>query len=158
MPLEHACPDSSTLKLKRELMTAQRTSRFIQIALIALVLNTGAAAAQEGHSKAPFTPERFAELQEQDALVLLDVFATWCPTCAQQQKVLADYRAQHPDVPLHTLTIDFDEQKEFVRKYGAPRQSTLILYRGDERIWFSVAETRTDVIFAELNKAAQTGR
>lgn len=135
-----------------------RTLRFVPVALIALALSTGAAAAQEVHSKAPFTPERFAELQEENALVLLDVFATWCPTCAQQQKILADYREQHPDVPLHTLTIDFDDQKEFVRKYGAPRQSTLILYRGEERIWFSVAETRADVIFAELNKAAKTGR
>ena len=86
------------------------------------------------------------------------MFAAWCPTCAQQQKVLAAYRALHPDVPLHILTIDFDNQKEFVRKYGAPRQSTLILYRGEERVWFSVAETRADVIFAELNKAAQTSR
>jgi thioredoxin 1 len=139
-------------------MKSPRILRFIPIALIALALGPGAAAAQEAHSKAPFTPERFAELQEQNALVLLDVFATWCPTCARQQKVLADYREQHPDVPLHTLTIDFDQQKEFVRTYGAPRQSTLILYRGEERIWFSVAETRADVIFAELNKAAKTSR
>lgn len=139
-------------------MMSSRILRFIPIALVTLALSAGAAAAQDTQSKAPFTPERFAELQEQNALVLLDVFATWCPTCAQQQKVLADYRDQHPDVPLHTLTIDFDEQKEFVRKYGAPRQSTLILFRGEERIWFSVAETRADVIFAELNKAAKTSR
>lgn len=139
-------------------MTLSRTLRFIPLALIAIALSTSAAAAQDIQTKAPFTPERFAELQEQNALILLDVFASWCPTCAQQQKVLADYREQHPDVAVHTLTIDFDDQKEFVRKYGAPRQSTLILYRGDERIWFSVAETRADVIFAELNKAARPSR
>lgn len=139
-------------------MNVSRTLTLVPAALIALALGTGTAAAQDAHTKAPFTPERFAELQEQNALILLDVFATWCPTCAQQQQVLADYREQHPDVPLHTLTIDFDDQKEFVRKYGAPRQSTLILYRGEERIWFSVAETRADVIFAELNKAAKTSR
>jgi thioredoxin 1 len=123
--------------------------------LFVLAAGAGSAAAQQASSKAPFTPERFAALQAQNALVLLDVFATWCPTCAEQQKVLAEYREQHPDVPLHTLTIDFDDQKEFVRHFGAPRQSTLILYRGSERIWFSVAETRAEVIFAELNRAAQ---
>lgn len=139
-------------------MMSRCTLRFIPLALLTLALSTGAAAAQEMHGRTAFTPERFAELQEQNALVLLDVFATWCPTCAQQQKVLAAYRALHPDVPLHILTIDFDNQKEFVRKYGAPRQSTLILYRGEERIWFSVAETRVDVIFAELNKAVQPSR
>jgi thioredoxin 1 len=137
-------------------MNVSRTLTLVPVVLLALALSAGSAAAQEAASKAPFTPERFAALQEQNALVLLDVFATWCPTCAQQQKVLAAYREQQPDVPLHTLTIDFDDQKEFVRKFGAPRQSTLILYRGKERIWFSVAETKAEVIFAELNKAAQT--
>lgn len=135
-------------------------SRLIPAALLVVVLGAGTAAAQHApanaHSEESFTAERFAALQEQNALILLDVFATWCPTCAQQQKVLADFRAKHPDVPLHTLTIDFDGQKEFVRRFGAPRQSTLILYRGKDRIWFSVAETRPDVIFAELNKAAVT--
>jgi len=132
--------------------------RHIPVALLAIALSTGTAAAQDAHSKAPFTPEAFAALQEQNALILLDVFASWCPTCAQQQRVLADFRERHPTVALHTLTIDFDDQKEFVRRFGAPRQSTLILYRGEERIWFSVAETRAEVIFAELNKAAQTTR
>lgn len=130
--------------------------RLFPAALLALALTACIAAGQDAHSKAPFTPERFAALQEQNALVLLDVFATWCPTCAQQQRVLAEYRETHPEVPLHTLTIDFDDQKEFVRQFGAPRQSTLILYRGEERIWFSVAETRADVIFTQLNRAAQT--
>jgi thioredoxin 1 len=124
------------------------------IALLGLVLSTGPATGQKAPDKEDFTPERFAALQEQNALVLLDVFATWCPTCAQQQKILAEYREKHPDVPLHTLTVDFDEQKEYVRKFGAPRQSTLILYRGQERIWFSIAETRPTVIFEALNKAA----
>jgi thioredoxin 1 len=108
--------------------------------------------------KETFTAERFAELQQQGALVLLDVFASWCPTCAQQQRILDEYRASNPDAPLHTLTIDFDDQKQYVRRFGAPRQSTLILYRGTERIWFSVAETRADVIVGELDKAVMAQR
>lgn len=125
--------------------------RSIAAAFIALALSSSAAMSQQNEA---FTEERFSALQAQGALVLLDVFADWCPTCKLQQKVLADYRVKHPGVPLHTLTIDFDTQKEFVKKFKAPRQSTLILYRGAERIWFGVAETRPAVIFAELNKAA----
>lgn len=132
--------------------TGRSMHRGIAAFLLALAMSAADAAAQE---KEPFTAERFAELQEQDALILLDVFASWCGTCAQQQEVLADYRELHPEVALHTLTIDFDERKDLVRRFGAPRQSTLILYRGEERIWFSVAETRRDVIFAELNEAAR---
>ncbi len=129
-------------------------ARSFALAILALMLTTGVALAQE---KEAFTAERFAELQEQNALILLDVFADWCPTCALQQDILDDYVAAHPDVPLHILQIDFDRQKEYVRRFSAPRQSTFILYQGEERIWFSVAETDADVIVGRLNEAAADG-
>jgi thioredoxin 1 len=133
------------------MITRIHPARILSMVALALALGVGTAPAQQ---KEPFTEARFAALQEQGALIMLDVFADWCSTCALQQKVLAEYRAQHPGVPLHTLVIDFDTQKEYVKHFRAPRQSTLILYRGKERLWFGVAETRKDVIFTELNKAA----
>lgn len=119
--------------------------------MVLLVASTSPLHAQE---KEAFTEARFAELQEQGALILVDIFADWCPTCAQQQIVLNEFREDHPDLPLHTLTVDFDRQKEWVTHFGAPRQSTLIVFRGDERVWFSVAETREDVIVEQLLAAA----
>lgn len=122
--------------------------------VLALVLG-GPAFAQEIETEA-FTPERFTELQEQDALILIDVFADWCGTCAQQQEILADFRDAHPDGPVHMLQVDFDRQKEHVRRFRAPRQSTLILFHGGERLWFSVAETNRDRIFAALEGGIAT--
>jgi len=127
--------------------------------LSALALVFAAAPALEAqagpsHAKEDFTHERFAELQEQGALILVDIFADWCPTCAIQQTVLEEYREEHPGVPLHTLTVDFDTQKDLVTYFRAPRQSTLILYRGEEQVWFSVAETRAEVIVQALNEGA----
>lgn len=104
------------------------------------------------HSKEDFTEERFAQLQAEGAFILVDVFAPWCPDCAIQQTVLAEYRAQYPTVPLHTLTVNFDTQKDIVTRFRAPRQSTLILFRGTEQLWFSVAETRTEPIVRALNE------
>lgn len=121
----------------------------------AAILGSAVSAAAQGPEKEPFTDERFETLQEQDALILLDVFAVWCPTCAMQQQVLADFQTLHPYAPVHILTIDFDSQKRQVTRFGAPRQSTLILYRGTERLWFSVAETRPAVIHAALLEALQ---
>jgi thioredoxin 1 len=129
--------------------------RIVPVLLLALGLAAVPAVAQETE---PFTPERFAQLQEQGALVLLDVFADWCGTCAQQQRILADYRTRNTDAPLHVLQIDFDDQKEHVRRFRAPRQSTLILYHGNERVWFSVAETNADAIFAALDRAVAAAR
>lgn len=125
--------------------------RSLTVLGLAFALSAGALAQE----KAPFTEERFAALQEEGALVLLDVSAEWCPTCHHQADVLDAYLEANPGVPLHILSIDFDRQKPLVRRFGAPRQSTLILFQGDERVWFSVAETRRDVIFAALDEAAE---
>ncbi|MGH7482693.1 MAG: thioredoxin family protein [Longimicrobiales bacterium] len=124
------------------------------IGLLALAILAPATAANaQTPEREPFTEERFAALQDQDALILLDVFADWCPTCARQQEILAAFQNENPQAPLHILSIDFDEQRDLVRRFRAPRQSTLILYRGDEQLWFSVAETRREVIFEALNQA-----
>ena len=128
-----------------------RLPTMLSAAFLAAVLSASSLAAQ---SKEAFTQERFQALQAENALILIDVFADWCPTCAIQQDVLAEFREEHPEVPMHTLTVDFDEQKEWVSHFKAPRQSTLILYRGEEQLWFSVAETRADRIVNEILAAA----
>lgn len=104
-----------------------------------------------------FTQSRFEALQAQNALVLVDIFAAWCSTCARQHEILADYQEQHPEVDLHILSVDYDQDRQTVRRFRAPRQSTLLLFKGDQQHWFSVAETRPEVIFHEINRAAAFG-
>lgn len=104
-----------------------------------------------------FSEQRFAALQADNALVLVDIFATWCPTCARQHEILADYQAEHPEVDLHILTVNYDDDRASVRRFRAPRQSTLLLFKGEQQHWFSVAETRPEVIFEEINRAAAFG-
>jgi thiol-disulfide isomerase/thioredoxin len=104
--------------------------------------------------KEKFSPERFRALQAKGELVLIDIYATWCPNCAQQQKILGAYRKAHPDVKLHILEVDFDGDKPTVKQFGAQYQSTLILFQGKTQRWQSVGETRQEVIFAALNQAA----
>ena len=116
---------------------------------IALLVARGSYADKE-----PFTEARFASLQAEGALILVDIHADWCPTCARQQKVLDAYEASRPDLSLHRLVVDFDDDKQWVKHFAAPRQSTLILFRGTEKRWFSVAETNEERIFAALDAAA----
>lgn len=103
--------------------------------------------------KETFTMERFEALQSEGAVILVDVFADWCPTCARQQEVLAEYMVANPGKELHILEVNWDSQKEWVRHFRAPRQSTLLLFVGEEQYWFSVAETRSSQIAAELDRA-----
>jgi len=103
--------------------------------------------------KEPFTQERFDELRESGAVVLVDIFADWCPTCAKQQNLIQQYRNQNPDNEFHILEVSFDDNKRAVRELRAPRQSTILLFKGNEQYWYSVAETRYEVFERELNKA-----
>ena len=105
--------------------------------------------------KESFSQDRFESLQEDGKLVLVDVFADWCSTCAKQQEILGDYVEAHPDVDLTILEVNYDKDKDVVRQLRAPRQSTLLLYAGEEQYWYSVAETDPEVIFDTLNRAAE---
>ncbi|PKM28946.1 MAG: thioredoxin [Gammaproteobacteria bacterium HGW-Gammaproteobacteria-11] len=107
--------------------------------------------------KEPFTEERYNELRDSGEVFLVDVYATWCSTCATQQEILKAYKTANPDIPLTILEVDFDDDKEWVRHFRAPRQSTLVLYRGGEQMWFSVGETRSEVIVDQLDKVLKSG-
>jgi thioredoxin 1 len=68
--------------------------------LITLLLASAPAAAE------PFTEAAFREAQQQNALILVDVHASWCPTCARQGDVLdAWFEARHESGFRHTETV-----------------------------------------------------
>ncbi|HMW20106.1 MAG TPA: thioredoxin family protein [Nitrosomonas sp.] len=125
------------------------------IALMSIVI-TLSSAAQAAVEKEAFTEARYNELRRSGKVFLVDIYATWCPTCAKQQDILATYGENNPQQNLNVLVVDFDNDKKWVRYFKAPRQSTLLLYSGDEQLWFSVGETRYDVIAGELDKALNT--
>jgi len=126
---------------------------FLPVTVILLAVSILAPQGLVAQEKEDFTDARFAELQAEGAVILVDIWADWCPTCAEQQRVLKSFQDENPDAKLHILQVNFDTQKPVVTRFSAPRQSTLILYRGEERVWFSVAETRRDAIFTRLNEA-----
>ncbi len=123
------------------------TSSLLALLLMLFSLNATAVSREE------FDKERFDALTRDNALILVDIFANWCPTCARQREILDRYQQQNPDAPLHILTVNYNTQREWVRHFGATRQSTFLLYRGTERIWMSVAETSEDRITARLDEA-----
>ena len=125
------------------------------LAILAAVFffNPATAAAEHlAKHKQPFTEEVFRQAQADNKLVLIDVFAPWCPTCRKQHKVLNDYFAANPSSEILVLEVDFDNQKDWVTYFKAPRQSTLALYRGEQQVWFNVAETRQKPLFAALSE------
>lgn len=99
-----------------------------------------------------FSPDRFENLKANGDLVLVGVWAKWCGTCARQQQLIKEYLDSHPEMELTILWVDYDEDTEWVREF-APRQSTLLLFLGEELFWYAVAEFRKNVIFDAFDAA-----
>jgi thioredoxin 1 len=101
----------------------------------------------------PFTPQAFQAAQKAGKPILIEIHASWCPTCKAQKPILSELMAQTKFSNMAVLRVDFDAQKDSVRQFGAQVQSTLIVYKGDKEVGRSVGDTRRESIAALLEKA-----
>jgi len=100
----------------------------------------------------PFDAAAFAEAQKAGKPIFVAIHATWCPICKAQAPILSELMAETKFKNLVYFTIDFDSQKDLVRRFGAQKQSTLISYKGEKEEGRSVGDSNHDSIAALLNK------
>lgn len=100
-----------------------------------------------------FSEQKFKQLQADNAPILVDVHAKWCPTCKQQGKVIEAYFKANPDSKLTVLKVDYDDQREWVKYFKAPRQSTLVVYQGETELGRVIAQTNQDKLFKLFDMA-----
>src|SRR6201986_743318 len=79
-----------------------------------------------------FDPVSFAAAQKAGEPIFVAVHASWCPTCKAQKPILSELMADPKYKDLVYFTIDFDSQKDLVRRFGARMQSTLISFKGEK--------------------------
>ncbi|WP_297112409.1 thioredoxin family protein [uncultured Devosia sp.] len=87
---------------------------------------------------------------------VINFHATWCPTCAAQQRVLDALQSEstaYAAIPI--LRVDWDSygNSELARGLAIPRRSTLVLMQGNKELGRLVAETRKAQIAALLDLA-----
>jgi thioredoxin 1 len=100
----------------------------------------------------PFDAAAFAAAQKAGKPIFIAIHATWCPTCKAQKPILSELMAEPKFKDLVYFTIDFDSQKDLVRRFGAQKQSTLISFKGEKEQGRSVGDSNHDSIAALLNK------
>lgn len=103
-----------------------------------------------------YTGVELEGLAASGAPYVINFHATWCPTCAAQQRVLDALQgesAAYAAIPI--LRVDWDTygNSALARDMAIPRRSTLVLMRGTEELGRLVAETRKDQISALLDLA-----
>jgi thioredoxin 1 len=99
----------------------------------------------------PFDNQAFAEAQKAGKPIFVAIHATWCPTCKAQKPILSELMADPKFKNLVYFTIDFDSQKDLVRRFGARMQSTLISFIGSKEQGRSVGDSNRASISDLLN-------
>jgi thiol-disulfide isomerase/thioredoxin len=117
--------------------------RLGSVAGLMFLVMAGPALAAE---KLPFDQTRFAAAQQANRSILVDITASWCPTCKAQKPIIDSLSAKPEFKDLTIFEVDFDSQKDTVRAFGAQSQSTLIAFKGTKEMGRSVGETRASSI------------
>ncbi|MGH1572015.1 thioredoxin family protein [Methylobacterium sp. P31] len=128
------------------------TTRRQILTLAALALATGVSPAYAGETM-PFSDPAFEAAQKSGKPILVAVSAPWCPICKTQKPILAKLAAEPRFKDLQVFDIDFDSQKDLLRRLNVRMQSTLIAYKGSTEVGRSVGETQPEWIEGLLEKA-----
>src|SRR5579859_2872159 len=86
----------------------------------------------------PFDDRAFKAAQDAGKPVLVEIHADWCPTCKAQLPILNKLSSEPAYTPIERFRVDFDSQKNVVKRFKATTQSTLILYKGKTEVARSV--------------------
>ena len=91
--------------------------------------------------------------------VFLDFTATWCSTCATQERVINALKAKNPayEAAITFINVDWDTYKDakLARDLNIPRRSTLVALKGNSELGRIVAGTSRKQIKTLMDLALQ---
>ena len=111
------------------------------------------------HAATDYTPELLKAELAAGKTVFLDFKASWCSTCAAQERVIEGLKAEDPafEAAITFINIDWDMwgEGELVAQLNIPRRSTLVALKGDQELGRIVAGTAKAEIKALMDLALQ---
>lgn len=126
-----------------------------------LILSAAAAALPIAAQAAfiDYTPELLADRLAKGETVFIDFSATWCSTCAAQERVITALKSENPAYAARITFIkaDWDTwgNSDIVKTMKIPRRSTLVVLKGDKELGRIVAGTAKADIKALMDTALQ---
>ena len=100
-----------------------------------------------------FDQKAFEAAQVAGKPILIEVTAPWCPTCKAQAPILSRLKGEARFKNLASFKIDFDSQKDLLRKFNVQKQSTLIVFKGKQEAGRSTGDTNASSIEQLLAKS-----
>jgi thiol-disulfide isomerase/thioredoxin len=100
----------------------------------------------------PFTTAALKAAQAAGQSVMVDAYASWCPTCRKQAPTIEAMAKDPAFDKLLILRLDYDNQTAEKRELGIVQQSTLITFHGNKETGREVGLTDPD----QIRKFAQS--
>jgi thiol:disulfide interchange protein len=119
----------------------------------ALLLGIALAASAIAQPIQPFSTATLKAAQAKGQSVLVDAYASWCPTCRKQEPIINALSKDRAFDKLLILRLDYDHQNAEKRELGIVQQSTLIAFDGGKETGRLVGVTDAEQIKA-LAKSA----
>lgn len=88
-----------------------------------------------------YTEVEFNQLQKEGKSILVVVHAPWCPTCRAQAPIINELLSENEFKEINALRVDFDSQKDILKKLNVSKQSTLIVFKGGKEVARSTGDT-----------------
>jgi thioredoxin len=92
-----------------------------------------------GHAGQSFDDQSFEQAQAAGKTILVDVTASWCPTCRQQLPIIEQIEKEQPNLVVYE--VDFDTAKDALKHFRVQYQSTLIVFKGTNEVGRSTGDT-----------------
>jgi thioredoxin 1 len=100
-----------------------------------------------------FDQKAFDAAQAAGRPILIEVSAPWCPVCKAQAPILSKLKIETRFKNLASFSIDFDSQKDLLKKFNVQKQSTLIVFKGKQEAGRSTGDTNAGSIEQLLAKS-----
>lgn len=76
-----------------------------------------------------YSVSEFDQLAQTDQPVLIEVYASWCPTCFAQHRAMEELWADGKARDLPALRVDFDRNKDFLAQYQIRATGHMMVFK-----------------------------
>ena len=86
------------------------------------------------------------ELLNTKGVVLIEMFASWCPHCQRMMPIVADVKAKL-EGKAKVYQFDIDKNQAMADELGVEGVPTFILYKDDKEVWRSSGEMPESALY-----------
>lgn len=128
-------------------MPLNRRAVLLGVVIVIISVAPGYAA-----DRLPYEAEVFQAALDAGKPILVHVTAPWCGECKLQKPIVARLAERPEFTTLTIFDVDFDTQKEVLKRLKVPKQSTLLVFKDKAEVTRSVGVTRAEAIEALMKK------